>query len=348
MIKTHSRKTRRQFLATSVTTALGLIGCSKIQQQESITTPLSNLAAPSASLDKGGSTQLSLTTPATPVMPMRTLGRTQVELPILGLGGAGRTPLSNPNQEQAALEQIQRALTLGIRYFDTAASYGPSEQFLGKVLPPYRSEIFLASKTAARDYDGAWRDLERSLLRLNTDYLDLWQFHHVSFESELDTLFGNNGAVKALEEAKSQGLVRFSGITGHHEPQIIATGLQRYPFEHALIPVNAADTHHPRPFIPAVLPLAQAQNIGVTAMKVPAYGRLFKPGVLDGMHQALGYTLSQPGVHCAVIAAETITQLEENVKAAAEFQTLDAVALANIEQQTAAVWKDNTFFRAWT
>ncbi|MEM9217107.1 MAG: aldo/keto reductase, partial [Cyanobacteria bacterium P01_F01_bin.150] len=220
--------------------------------------------------------------------------------------------------------------------------------YLGKVLPPYRSEIFLASKTAALDYDGAWRELERSLRRLNTDYLDLWQFHHVSFEAELDTLFGNGGAIKALEEAKAQGLVRFSGITGHHEPQVIAAGLQRYPFDHTLIPVNAADVHHPRPFIPSVLPVAQAQNVGVTAMKVPAYGRLFKPGVLDGMHQALGYTLSQPGVHCAVIAAETITQLEENVNAAVEFQPLEEPALAQIEQQTAAAWQDNTFFRAWT
>ena len=239
-------------------------------------------------------------------------------------------------------------ILLGIRYFDTAASYGPSEDYLGKVLPPYRNEVFLASKTASLDYDGAWRQLERSLRRLNTDYLDLWQFHHVSFESELDTLFGKNGAIKALEEAKAQGLVRFSGITGHHEPEVIATGLQRYPFDHTLIPVNAADIHHPRPFIPTVLPIAQAQNVGVTAMKVPAYGRLFKPGVLDGMHQALGYTLSQSGVHCAVIAAETITQLEENVKVAAEFRILNESDLANIEQKTAAVWQDNTFFRAWT
>nr|WP_228021715.1 aldo/keto reductase [Romeria gracilis] len=281
-------------------------------------------------------------------MPQRQLGRTGTQLPVLGLGGAGRTPLSRSNQEQAALEQIQRALELGIRYFDTAASYGPSESYLGKALPPYRAEIFLASKTAMRDRDGAWRELERSLQRLNTDYLDLWQFHHVSFASELELLFGAQGAVKALEEAKEQGLVRFSGITGHHEPEIIAAGLQRYPFDHTLIPVNAADRYHPRPFIPGVLPLAQAQNVGVTAMKVPAYGRLFKPGVLDGMHQALGYTLSQAGVHCAVIAAESIAQLEENVRVATEFQPLDAIALAEIEQRTAAAWQDNTFFRAWT
>lgn len=119
-------------------------------------------------------------------------------------------------------------------------------------------------------------------------------------------------------------------------------------FDRTLIPVNAADTHHPQPFIPTVLELAQTQNVGVTAMKVPAYGRLFKPGVLDGMHQALGYTLSQPGVHCAVIAAETIGQLEDNVRIASKFQPLDAIALADIEQRTATGWEDNTFFRAWT
>ena len=329
----HRKTTRRTFLATSLTTTVGIIGCTKAQQPQ---------ASPQAALIDSASAQ-----PALPTLPQRQLGRTQVQLPILGLGGAGRTPLSTPNREQAATEQIQRALELGIRYFDTAASYGPSESYLGKVLPTSRNEIFLATKTGARDRDSAWRELERSLQRLNTDYLDLWQFHSVSFEADLDILFGADGAVKTLEEAKDQGLVRFSGITGHHEPDIIAAGLQRYPFDHTLIPVNAADAHHPRPFIPGVLPFAQAQNIGVTAMKVPAYGRLFKPGVLDGMHQALGYTLSQPGVHCAVIAAETIAQLEENVRVATDFQPLDAIALAEIEQRTAAAWEDNTFFRAW-
>ncbi len=146
--------------------------------------------------------------------------------------------------------------------------------------------------------------MERSLKRLNTDYLDLWQLHHVSFSSELDTIFSASGAITALEEAIQQKLVRFAGITGHHDPEIIAEGLRRYPFHATLIPVNAADQHHPRPFLPVVLPIAQAKNVGVIAMKVPAYGRLFKPGGLAGMQQALGYTMSEPGVHCCVIAAE--------------------------------------------
>lgn len=143
-------------------------------------------------------------------------------------------------------------------------------------------------------------------------------------------------------------MIRFSGITGHRDPGVIAVGLRRYPFDHVLIPVNAADPHHPQPFLPTVLPLAREQNVGVTAMKVPAYGRLLKPGVLDGMHQALGYALSQPGVHCAAIAADTIAQLQENVRVAKEFQPLDASALAEIEQRTAVAWQDNTFFRAWS
>ncbi|GET40096.1 aldo/keto reductase [Microseira wollei NIES-4236] len=83
-------------------------------------------------------------------------------------------------------------------------------------------------------------------------------------------------------------------------------------------------------------------------MKVPAYGRLFKPGVLDGMHQAFGYALSQPGVHCAIIAAETVAQLESNIGVAQAFQPLDENALAEIEQRTSIAWQDNTFFRAWT
>jgi aryl-alcohol dehydrogenase-like predicted oxidoreductase len=316
--------TRRNFLITSVAVAGSVVGASALQQQAADT------AAP----------------PAT--MLERVLGRTGVKVPIFGLGGAGQTPLSWQGRERDAVAIIEKALDLGIRYFDTAADYGPSEDYFGKVLPPHRSKIFLASKTDKRDRDGAWRELERSLKRLNTDHLDLWQLHHVSFGEELNTIFSSSGAVKALEEAMQQKIVRFVGITGHHDPQVIAEGLRRYPFHTTLIPVNAADKHHPRPFLPVVLPLAQQKNVGVIAMKVPAYGRLFKPGGLDGMQQAMGYSLSQPGVHCCVIAAETVKQLEENVNVARAFQPLSNKVLATIEQRTAAVWEDGTFFRAWT
>jgi len=326
-------KTRRNFLITSVVVTGGIVTTNALQQNSANTATQQNAIN-------------TATPPAT--MPERVLGRTEVNLPIFGLGGAGQTPLSWEGRERDAIQIIQKALELGIRYFDTAASYGPSEDYLGKVLPSHRSKLFLASKTDKRDRDGAWRELERSLKRLNTDYLDLWQLHHVSFAEELDTIFSPSGAIQALEEAIQQKLVRFAGITGHHDPQIIAEGLRRYPFHTTLIPVNAADKHHPRPFIPVVLPVAQEKNVGVIAMKVPAYGRLFKSGGLTGMQQALGYTMSQPGVHCCVIAAETVAQLENNVNIARGFVPLKEQELTAIALQTASIWEDSTFFRAWT
>jgi aryl-alcohol dehydrogenase-like predicted oxidoreductase len=318
------RQTRRNFLMTTAAVTGGIVATTALQQNAT------NTATPPV------------------MMPERVLGRTEVKVPIFGLGGAGQTPLSWEGRERDAVAIIQRALELGIRYFDTAASYGPSEDYLGKVLPPHRSKLFLTSKTDKRDRDGAWRELERSLKRLNTDYLDLWQLHHVSFSEELGIIFSASGAIRAMEEAIQQKLVRFAGITGHHDPEVIAEALRRYPFHTTLIPVNAADKHHPRPFIPVVLPVAQEKNVGVIAMKVPAYGRLFKPGGLTGMQQALGYTMSQPGVHCCVIAAETVAQLENNVKIARAFQPLKEQELTAIAKQTAGIWEDGTFFRAWT
>ncbi|MEG4205652.1 aldo/keto reductase [Microcoleus sp. Pol7_A1] len=325
------KKTRRNFILSSIAVASGIAGAKAIEQQDR-----EIAAAPN---NQGA---------ATVKMPERLLGNTGVKVPIFGLGGAGQTPLSQPGREAEAVAQIERAIELGIRYFDTAAEYGPSEENLGKVLPPYRSRLFLATKTSARDRDGAWRDLERSLKRLKTDRLDLWQLHHVSFQTELDQIFSAKGAIKAIEEAKQQKIIRFSGITGHHEPAIIATGLQRYPFDTTLISLNAAEKHHPRSFVTSALPVAKAKNIGVIAMKIPAYGKLFQNGVLDGMHQAMGYTLSLPGVHCCIIAADSVKQLEENFKVAQAFKPLNQTEMAALEKRTAAAWEENTFFRQWT
>lgn len=116
-------KTRRNFLITSIAVTGGIVATNAFGQNTT------NTATP----------------PTT--MPERVLGRTEVKLPIFGLGGAGQTPLSWEGKESDATAIIQRALELGIRYFDTATSYGPSEDYLGKVLPPHRSKLFLASKT---------------------------------------------------------------------------------------------------------------------------------------------------------------------------------------------------------
>lgn len=287
-----------------------------------------------------------LNVPTTSKIPEREFGKSIETLPIFGLGGAGQTPLSKPGQTADAIALLEKALELGIRYFDTAASYGPSETNLGKVIPNYRSNLFLASKTAARDRDGAWRDLERSLKRLNTDYLDVWQLHHVSYESDLTSIFAKDGAIKALQEAQQQKLVRLSGITGHHEPNVIIEGLRRYPFDTTLISINAADIHHPRPFSTTVLPVAREKQVGVIVMKVPAYGKLLKPGRLN-MKQAMGYSLSLEGVHSCIIAAESPQQLADNVAVAEHYQPLTAAERVEIEGRTVGIWEENSFFREW-
>ena len=336
-----SKQTRRNFLISGTAVAGTIIGVNTLQEKIINKTDASDRKT--SQLISSNSSISSNTS-----MPKRVLGNTGVKLPIFGLGGAGQTPLSWDGKETEARELIEKAFNLGIRYFDTAASYGPSEDYLGKVLPSKRSEIFLVSKTAQRDRDGAWRELERSLKRLNTDYLDVWQMHHVSFQEELDTIFSNSGAVKAIEEAKEQKVIKFSGITGHHEPDIIAQGLERYDFDTTLIPINAADKFHPRPFLPVVLPVAKKKNVGVVGMKIPAYGRLFKPGGLRGMEQAMGYSLSIDGVSCCIIAAESIKQLEVNINVARNFQQFSTAELIAIEKQAENVWEDGTFFRVWT
>lgn len=344
----NSKKTRRNFLKTSVAVAGGIVGTSACQQLTSSTVESSEITSSTANSNSQSVSTLVSSAPLEKI-PQRVLGRTGVSVPILGLGGSA-SPLSRPQEEEEANSRaiIERAYELGIRYFDTASNYGSSEERLGKVLPPHRKEIFLASKSNARDRDGAWKELELSLKRLKTDYLDLWQFHSVSFDWNLDAIFNSkHGAIRVAREAKEQKIIRFVGITGHNNPKIIAQALRRYPFDTALIPVNAADKHTPSPFITGVLPVAQKNNTGIIAMKVPAYGRLFKPGVLDGMHQAMGYALSQPGVHCCIVAAEDVKLLEENVRVASAFQSLSKQELQAIEQRTASFWQDSSFFREW-
>ncbi|MGB3614323.1 MAG: aldo/keto reductase [Elainellaceae cyanobacterium] len=342
---------RRHFLAGAASLA-GSVACQREVRQNA--TPVVQTASTGGSVKGSANLGIDLGTDTDPsagafsqAMVMRSLGRTGLTLPVLGLGGSA-SPLSRLGAEAEAIAIIERSLELGIRYFDTAANYGPSEERLGKVLPAKRGEVVIASKTSARDRDRAWRQLEQSLMRLQTDYLDVWQFHALTHDWDIDTILNEgNGAILAAQEAQEQGLIRHVGITGHHNPGIITKALTRYPFDTALVPINAADKHTSEPFITTVLPVAQPQNTGIIAMKVPAYGRLFKDGLLDGMGEAMGYALSQPGVSNCIIAADTLAQLEENVAAAQGFVPLSEEAIAAIEARTANAWQDSSFFRGW-
>ena len=284
-------------------------------------------------------------------LPKRKLGQTGREVTIFGLGGASsKTPLSQgPHQDAVAI--IERALALGVNYFDTAASYGigRSERALGAVAKTRRADMFLASKTAERTYDGAMRELEGSLKRLQTDHLDLWQMHHVSLENR-DTrpAFGASGALKALEKAKAEGMIKLGGVSGHHRTDVLADWLERHPFDTVLTVINAVDRHHDDSFIERVLPIAQRKKIGIIAMKIPAYGKLLRPQAGVGIKEAMAYSLSQNGVCCGIVACDSIAMLEQNVAAARAFTPMDSKAQRELEAKTKSYWREASFYRDWT
>src|SRR5712671_2558393 len=146
------------------------------------------------------------------VLPQRPLGSTGKDVSLLGLGGEGI--LRTHGETAKAVQVIHRALDSGINYFDTAPAYASSRDYYGAALGERRRQIFLASKTHDRSCDGSLRLLDDSLVRLRTDYLDLWQLHDLRTKADLNQIFARDGALQAREA----GRVRFVGLTGHHSP----------------------------------------------------------------------------------------------------------------------------------
>ena len=142
-------------------------------------------------------------------LPRQALGKTGLQVSLFGLGcGVGPFP---GNRRAQAVALVHRALELGVNYFDTAPTYGASEDCLGEALAGRRSEIVLATKTQDRSRDNSWRLLERSLKRLRTDYIDVWQIHNTRADiSDVDAMFAADGAIKAMEQARSVQIGRAS------------------------------------------------------------------------------------------------------------------------------------------
>ncbi|NWG13316.1 MAG: aldo/keto reductase [Acidobacteria bacterium] len=161
--------------------------------------------------------------------------RDGVDLSILGFGG-----MVLVGMEQDACDRIVAgAVTAGVNYFDVAPAYGDGEAEIkmGIALAPFRDQVFLACKTFERRAAGAARDLERSLERLRTDRFDLYQFHAVVKQSEVDRIFAAGGAVEAVVRAREQGKIRFVGFSAHSAEAALAM-MERMDFDSILLPVN--------------------------------------------------------------------------------------------------------------
>lgn len=253
-------------------------------------------------------------------LPKRLLGRTRQEVTAFGLGGEG--VLRTFGREKEAYALINRALDLGITYCESARAYSGSESYYGRALRERRGEVFLTSKSHARDRRGALAHLHETLANMQTDHLDLWQVHDVREEAELSEIFGPGGAIEAFVEARAQGKTRFIGVTGHHDPAILAQCLERFAFDTVLLPVNPAEPQHAS-FLSGVVPLAQSKGMGIIGMKVYLRGQAAQlPGYTD-MGRFLRFALSQP-VSAVVVGCDDLRQLEANVRFAREFAPMSA------------------------
>lgn len=318
---------RREFLRIAAGSAAAIGAASALQ-------PLSSLAE---------------TTSAAGPMPTRPLGRTGFQVPLFSLGGQGL--LEHPGHTDEAVAIINRALDLGVKYCDTAHWYGggSSESYYGEALKARRKDIYLATKSGERSYDGAMRDLETSLKRLQTDRLDCWQMHHVRNEEDVEKIFAPNGALKAFLKARDEKITRFIGITGHLNPFALKDAIGRYDFDTILMALNAADRNLPGPgnessFIENLLPAAVEKQLGIIGMKVPAIGHIFRPGGVTTMRQAMSYTLSLP-VSTVIIGIKTIPELEENIRIAQTFKPLTTAEMAELERLTKPYYTEATFFK---
>jgi len=276
-------------------------------------------------------------------MPTRPLGKTGHRVCLFSLGG--QSTLETPDKDEQALAIINRAIDLGVNYIDTAAAYGRgvSETYIGQVMKTRRKEVFLATKTNERSYDGSMRLLERSLKQLQTDHLDLWQNHNVRTQNDLDRIFAKDGAIKAMEKARDEKIVRFLGITGHRDPFILKKGIEQYPFDSILMALNAADKHNAS-FIDNLLPTAVEKNMSIVGMKIPARGRIFREGGLSTMEQAMRYVLTLP-VSTVIVGITTLAELEENVRIAQNFKPCTPEEMRRMEELTKPYYSDASWFK---
>ncbi|MGG1662754.1 aldo/keto reductase [Brevibacillus sp. NRS-1366] len=246
-------------------------------------------------------------------MQTRPFGRDPHQVSLLGFG-AQRIVDEHDCTEDEAIAIIRRALEAGVNYFDTAPSYsdGQSETRVGLGLAGLRDKVWIATKTGGRTRDLALRDLEGSLKRLQTDYVNEWRMHNIMQPHDLEAIFAKGGALEALLEAKEQGLIRKISISAHTDPRLLAEAIRRYPFDSALVALSALD-HFIYSFAHDFVPQAVEKGVAVIGMKVMGLGKL-----APWTEEALRYTWSLP-VATSILGVSKMEELEADLAAANTF-----------------------------
>jgi len=276
-------------------------------------------------------------------IPKRPLGKTGVYVSALCFGGAhwGRI-----DDDVEAIRILHEALDAGVNFFDNAWEYnaGRSEELMGRALQGRRQQAIVMTKvcTHGRDKKVAMQQLEESLRRLNTDYLDLWQIHEVVYEDDPDRHFRPDGAAEALLEAKRQGKVRFIGFTGHKDPKIHLNMLSRdFPFDTCQLPLNVFDGTF-RSFEREIVPLLNERGIAPLGMKsLTGNAEPIKQGVLTP-EEALRYVLSLP-IASVVSGIDSRQVLQQNLDIVRRFTPMTAADMDRLRTRVARFALDGRF-----
>jgi hypothetical protein len=251
---------------------------------------------------------------AAAAMPRRTLGRTGVSVPILALGCGSRFLMYKPEEASAVLE---KAIGLGVNYLDTAIDYGngESETRVGRVMATRRKDVFLATKvpTRARTRDGALREVEASLKRLQTDHVDLLHLHSLAKEDDLAKIEAKDGAIRALYELRDQKVARFIGMTSHTDGAVMAQAIERNDLDCVQMAMNPARVLQ---FEDRALPAAKKKGLGVILMKVTGQERLLGAnGAAPAALLRYAWTLPVSTVVCGMPKLEFLDQNAASARA---------------------------------
>jgi aryl-alcohol dehydrogenase-like predicted oxidoreductase len=289
-----------------------------------------------------------------PVLPQRTLGKCGEKVTCIGLGGFH---VGMPPDEATAQAIIEKALETGIRFFDNAQGYhkGLSEERFGRYLiPRYRDDIFLMTKTQAKDAATARLHLEDSLRRMKTDVIDLWQIHSLRSPEDADDRLAK-GVFEEVLKAQQEGKVRHLGFTGHASPYAHIRMAEQKEISEACTacqhPVNPVDMAARHSFTEQAMPALLEKNIGILAMKTLADGRFFSkktvkekvrwtsdnpviPNTLT-VEECITFALSLP-VSVLITGCENTDYVEEKAAIARRFSTLTAEQRMALVERVAA------------
>lgn len=276
-------------------------------------------------------------------IPLRTFGKTNTKVSALGLGGHH---LGAAKDEDTAVDIVHHAIDGGITFYDNCWEYnrGKSEDWLGKGLKGLRDRAFVMTKvcTHGRDASLAMQMLEQSLRRLQTDHLDLWQIHGVSFQNDPALFIRSNGAAEALRKAKEQGKVRFVGFTGHKDPDLHLAMLNTgFPFDAVQMPLNPFDANF-FSFEQKVLPVLLERGIAPLGMKpISGHGEPVQSGVFTA-EELLRYAMSLP-VATTISGVSEPGILKQNLKIAQNFSPLSATEMQSLRDRAKPYAGDGRF-----